>query len=93
MRLDRPRPDSLVYSAAQTLVVGQDDAEVRRRAEAIGEDPDESRAAGLGGTVAEVVDKIGRFAELGVTRLYLQVLDLHDPEHIRLVADQVLPLV
>jgi F420-dependent oxidoreductase-like protein len=86
-------PDSLVYSAAQTLVVGKDDEEVRRRAEAIGEDPDESRTAGLGGTVAEVVDKVSRFAELGITRLYLQVLDLHDLDHIRLVADQVAPQV
>jgi F420-dependent oxidoreductase-like protein len=82
-------PDSLVYSAAQTLVVGKDDEEVRRRADAIGEDPIESRRDGLGGTVAEVVDKVGRFAELGITRLYLQVLDLHDLDHLRLVAGEV----
>ena len=38
-----------------------------------------------------MVDKIGRFAELGATRLYLQVLDLADLDHLRLVAEQVVP--
>jgi F420-dependent oxidoreductase-like protein len=75
-------PATLVLSAAQTLAVGRDDAEVRRRADAIQADPDELRAGGLGGTVAEVVDKI---------RVYLQVLDLTDLEHLELVAAEVAP--
>jgi hypothetical protein len=82
-----------VLSAAQTLAVGRDDAEVRRRAAAIDTDPGELRASGLGGTVAEVVDKIGRLAELGATRVYLQVLDLTDLEHLELVAAEVAPQV
>ena len=65
--------------------------EVRRRAAAADEDVDERAHRGLGGTVDEVVDKIGRFGELGATRLYLQVLDLADLDHLRLVADQVAP--
>jgi alkanesulfonate monooxygenase SsuD/methylene tetrahydromethanopterin reductase-like flavin-dependent oxidoreductase (luciferase family) len=84
-------PATLVLSAAQTLAVGRDDAEVRRRADAIQADPDELRAGGLGGTVAEVVDKIGRLADLGATRVYLQVLDLTDLEHLELVAAEVAP--
>jgi F420-dependent oxidoreductase-like protein len=84
-------PATLVLSAAQTLAVGRDDAEVRRRADAIQADPDELRAGGLGGTVAEVVDKIGRLADLGATRVYLQVLDLTDLEHLELVAAEVVP--
>ena len=84
-------PSTLVLSAAQTLAVGRDDAEVRRRAAAIGEAPEDLRDAGLGGTVAEVVDKIGRLADLGATRVYLQVLDLGDLEHLELVAAEVAP--
>jgi hypothetical protein len=38
-----------------------------------------------------VVDKIGRFAEVGATRMYLQVMDLHDLEHLELVAAAVAP--
>jgi F420-dependent oxidoreductase-like protein len=83
----------LVYSAAQTVCVGRDDAEVRRRADAIGQDPDQLRANGLAGTPAEVVDRIGRFAEWGATRLYLQTIDLHDLDHLELIAAQVLPHV
>jgi len=53
---------SLVFSAAQVLCVGRDDAEVERRAAAIGREPDELRANGLAGTPQQVVDKIGRYA-------------------------------
>ena len=54
-------------------------------------DADALRTRGLGGSVDEVIDKIGAFRELGATRLYLQVLDLADLDHLRLVADQVAP--
>ncbi|MGI6872670.1 LLM class F420-dependent oxidoreductase, partial [Amycolatopsis sp. 3B14] len=47
---------------------------------------------GLAGTVDEVVDKIGRYREAtGVTRLYLQVLDLSDLDHLELIASKVAP--
>lgn len=81
----------LVYSAAQVLCVGRDEAEVRRRAGAIGRDPAELRTNGLAGTPPEVLDEIGKFAVAGVTRLYLQVLDLADLDHLDLVASEVLP--
>ena len=82
---------SLVLSAAQTTAVGRDDAEVGRRAEAIGMTADRLRARGLGGTPDEVVDRIGRFAELGAARVYLQVLDLSDVDHLELIAARVAP--
>ena len=44
-----------------------------------------------GGTVSEVLEKVGRYADSGQTRLYLQTLDLHDLEHLRLVAERVMP--
>jgi F420-dependent oxidoreductase-like protein len=86
-------PASLVLSCAQTLAVGADEAEVRRRVDAGGNDLDWVRTAGLAGTPAEVADKIGRLAGLGAARVYLQVLDLPDLDHLRLVAAEVAPLV
>lgn len=35
------------------------------------------------------MDKIGRFAEIGSTRFYLQVLDLSDLDHLELISSQV----
>jgi F420-dependent oxidoreductase-like protein len=82
---------SLVHSAAQVICVGRDDAEIGRRAAALGRDVAELRSAGLAGTPAEVVDKLGRFAEAGATRMYLQVMDLADLAHLELVAAEVMP--
>jgi F420-dependent oxidoreductase-like protein len=85
--------ESMRYSAAQVVCVGRDDAEIRRRADAIGRDVDDLRANGLAGTPQEVVDKIGTFGAAGATRMYLQVLDLSDLDHVELIADQVAPKV
>ena len=83
--------DGLVYSAALVMCVGSDDAELARRAAAIRRDPAELRAHGVAGTVSEVVDRLGALAEMGVQRLYLQTLDLHDLDHLELVAAEVTP--
>ncbi|MGI8578216.1 MAG: LLM class F420-dependent oxidoreductase [Nocardioidaceae bacterium] len=79
--------DSLALSAAQVLCLGNDEGQVRRRADAIGRDVDDLRAKGLAGTPAEVVEKIGVFADIGVSRLYAQVLDLSDLDHLSALAD------
>jgi F420-dependent oxidoreductase-like protein len=84
-------PASMVFSSALVLCVGRDDAEVARRAAAIGRDADELRANGVAGTPAEAVDTLGRYAEAGATRAYLQVLDLADLDHLDLVAAEVAP--
>ncbi|MFJ8691581.1 LLM class F420-dependent oxidoreductase [Streptomyces roseolilacinus] len=81
--------DDLVYSNALVVCVGRDDAEVARRAAAIGRDVDELRENGLAGSPAEVVDKIGRYAALGSSRMYLQFLDLQDLDHLELISSQV----
>ncbi|WP_110183241.1 LLM class F420-dependent oxidoreductase [Nocardioides solisilvae] len=84
-------PATMTWSNALVLCVGADEAEVERRAAAIGREPAELRENGLAGTPEEVVDKIGRYAELGAQRVYLQVLDLADLDHLRLVAEEVAP--
>ncbi|MEU7938021.1 LLM class F420-dependent oxidoreductase [Microbispora bryophytorum] len=90
---DAARRETVLLSAAQIVCAGRDEAEIARRAAAIGRNVDELRVNGLAGTPQEIVDKIGRFAEMGAERLYLQVLDLHDLEHLELIAAEVLPHV
>jgi F420-dependent oxidoreductase-like protein len=84
-------PASLVYSSALVLCVGKDEAEIARRAAAIGRDVDELRRHGVAGTPAEAVDVLGRYAEAGAQRVYLQVLDLADLDHLDVVAAEVAP--
>ncbi|UMG94957.1 LLM class flavin-dependent oxidoreductase [Nocardioides sp. TF02-7] len=86
-------PSSLTWSNALVLCVGTDEAEIARRAGAIGREVDELRTNGLAGTPQEVVDKIGTYAEAGAQRVYLQVLDLADLDHLHLVAEEVMPHV
>ncbi|MGH3280570.1 MAG: LLM class F420-dependent oxidoreductase [Trebonia sp.] len=86
-------PGSLVYSAAQVVCCGKDEAMVARRAAALGRDVTELRRNGLAGSPAEIVDKIGTFAEAGAATLYLQVLDLDDLDHLSDIASDVLPQV
>jgi F420-dependent oxidoreductase-like protein len=84
-------PANLRLSNALVLCCGRDEAEVTRRAAAIGRDPAELRQNGLAGSPTEIVDKIGRYAAIGSERIYLQVLDLTDLDHIELVAAEVAP--
>jgi F420-dependent oxidoreductase-like protein len=80
-------PGSLVYSVAHTVCCGRDEAEVARRAKAIG------HPHGLVGTPAKIVDELRQFAGAGATRVYLQILDLHDLDHLELIAAEVMPQV
>lgn len=81
--------DDLTYSAALVMCVGADEAEVSRRAAAIGREPAELREHGVAGTVSEAVDRLGLLAEHGASRVYLQVLDMSDLDHLDLVAREV----
>jgi alkanesulfonate monooxygenase len=85
--------ESIILSAAQVLCVGANEAEIERRASRIGREVVELRASGLAGTVDEVIEKIQSFAAVGARRMYLQVLDLSDLDHLRLVAEQIQPQV
>ncbi|MFV5996765.1 LLM class F420-dependent oxidoreductase [Streptomyces sp. NPDC056231] len=85
------RADDLVYSNALVACVGKTDAEVKRRAEAIGRDVDELKANGLAGSPAEVVERISAFRAVGSQRMYLQMLDLDDLDHLALIASDVMP--
>ncbi len=84
-------PESLVYSTAQVVCIGRNDAEIARRAAAIGRDVDELKQNGLCGTPDEALQKIADWGALGVSRLYLQFLDLADLDHIELVGAEIIP--
>jgi F420-dependent oxidoreductase-like protein len=84
-------PAHLVYSSAQVVCCGSDQGEIARRAAAIGRDVDELREHGLCGTPDEVLAKLAEYAAVGASRVYLQVLDLHDLDHLALLGRDVLP--
>ncbi|MEH3139248.1 MAG: LLM class F420-dependent oxidoreductase [Mycobacterium kyogaense] len=84
--------DSIVYSAAFVVCAGRDDDEVARRAAAIGREVDELRSnSPTVGSPDEIVDKLGPFVEAGVQRVYLQLLDMSDLEHVDFFAESVIP--
>ena len=60
---------------------------------AIGRNPAALRVFGLGGTPNELVERIGEFADLGASTVYLQLLDLDDLDQLALLADTVLPQI
>jgi alkanesulfonate monooxygenase len=84
-------PGDMVYSAAQVVCCGKDEAEVAQRAAAIGRETDELRANGLAGTPDELIERLSTYAAAGVERFYLQLLDLNDLDHLALLAERVLP--
>jgi F420-dependent oxidoreductase-like protein len=85
-------PGEIIRSIALVACVGRTDADVARRAAALGREVDELKQNGLAGTPAEVVDRIGSWRErTGVQRVYLQILDLADLDHITEIASDVAP--
>lgn len=84
-------PDSLVYSAAVTVAVGHDDAEVRRRIERLHHDPATFGEVNVMGSPQQAVDKLARLRELGANRVYLQTVYPQDLDHVELIGTEVLP--
>jgi F420-dependent oxidoreductase-like protein len=82
-------PDELRYSVAVTVCCGEDDDEVARRAAAIGRRSGQWGPSDLGGTPAQVIERLNEYSAAGIDRTYLQVLDLADLDHIRLIAAEV----
>ncbi|MBX3093870.1 MAG: LLM class F420-dependent oxidoreductase [Cryobacterium sp.] len=84
-------PATLTLSMPGTVAVGATRADAERRAATIGRSVGEVAKGGFAGTANEVVDRVGHLAGLGITRIYLQVLDLHDHEQLEFLASEVVP--
>jgi alkanesulfonate monooxygenase len=85
-------PAEITRSVALVACAGRDDAEVARRAAAIGREVSDLKENGLTGTPSEIVDRIGSWREqTGISRIYLQILDLADLDHLELIAAEVAP--
>ena len=79
-------PATMTYGISQVACVGVDEAEVGRRATAIGREPAELRTNGVAGTIDEAAARLAEYAEHGISRVYLQVLDLDDLDHLDTLA-------
>jgi len=90
--MDRPH-DDLVWSVALVVCVGQTDVDVARRAQRIGRQVDELKENGAAGSPAEVLDKLASFAELGVDRIYLQLLDIDDVDQVAEIGNDVVAVL
>jgi F420-dependent oxidoreductase-like protein len=96
-------PSTLALSLMTPCIVAEDERELRTRASRVlaarGEsgDPKELLRANAGewvtGTVAEVVERLGRYAEAGVERIMLQHLAHDDAEMVELLGSEVRPLL
>jgi F420-dependent oxidoreductase-like protein len=84
-------PSSLLRSLALTVCCGRDEAELERRAAAVGQPLAGLRKNQLAGTPGELVERLGAIAELGLRRVYLQTLDIDDLDHVELIATEVMP--
>ena len=86
-------PQSLQYSSALVACIGKNEADIARRAAAIGREVEELRLNGLCGTPGEAIERLQQWNAAGAQRMYLQFLDLNDLDHLDLVAEQVMPFV
>lgn len=87
-------PATLKLSVALPTIVGADDAEIARRAAAIGQTPEQfDNGANIIGTPEQVAAKVERLRALGAERVYFQLMDLRDIDHADQVGAEVLPLL
>ena len=83
----------LQYSVALATICGENDADLARRAAAIGREVGELRENGLCGTPAEIIERVEAYKEVGATRLYTQMVDTSDVEHVTLVGESIIEAV
>jgi F420-dependent oxidoreductase-like protein len=86
-------PATLRRSVALPTIVATDEVDYRRRLAAIGADPDTFAEVNIAGSPDAAVEKLLRLRELGAERVYLQLVDLRDLDHLELIAAEVAPHV
>ena len=96
-------PDSLPFSLMTGCVFGADEAEVRERARRVAakagwdggaeEFVAQVRERWLVGTAAQLVERLGELAAVGVERVFLQHWEHEDPDPVHLVGAEIVPAV
>ena len=89
-------PQTLARSVSLLLCCATSESELERRREAarriLGEEEEGAMiTADAHGSPEQVVDRLGEFWEVGVSRVYLEIYDMTDLDQLALVADEVLP--
>jgi F420-dependent oxidoreductase-like protein len=84
-------PAQIGMSGVLIACCGANEHEVARRARAIGMPLEQLYATGATGTPAQVIERCAEGKEAGADTLYLQIRDLDDHDHLRLIGEQVLP--
>ena len=77
----------MIFSSAQVLCIGKTEEELISRSRRIGRELSELRENGVAGTLDEARERIRSFQQLGVSRMYFQVLDEDDLDHVSLLAE------
>ena len=86
-------PSSIRFSSALIVCCGEDEATVARRAAAVGWSVEDLKAFGACGSPEQVAERIAEWRDAGASRAYLQILDLSDLDHLRLIGREVAPLL
>lgn len=84
-------PSELRLSNTLTVCCGRTDREVAARAAAMERSIEHLNQTGGGGTPAQLVDNLGRYADAGATRVHLMIRDIDDLDHVELLASEVMP--
>lgn len=83
--------DSICISSTLAVCCGQDADEVSGRVARTHQSAAHLRSRGAVGRPKEVAASIQAHVDAGATRIYLQILDLHDLDHLSLLAREVVP--
>jgi len=84
-------PRDVFRSIMVNLIVGEDQAEIQRGLQIRGMTLETAQYKGLLGSMTQIVDQLGEYAEAGAQRVILQWVDLDDLNTLEAVAASVLP--
>jgi F420-dependent oxidoreductase-like protein len=84
-------PSEVSMSGVLIACCGTSQRDLVRRAAAIDLPLEQLLSAGAAGTPAQVIERCRQGQEAGAETLYLQIRDLDDLDHLRLIAQEVLP--